>query len=96
MPKPSGVFDYAEWRIGKLTDEQRSNLARSFSYMDLSVWLGTTLIAHEAIRRAMAKRGLTINGQCTGLTESDKERREALGRRLKLPGPQCPNQERQC
>ena len=35
MPKTSGVFEYVEWRIGKLTDEQRSNLARSFSYLDL-------------------------------------------------------------
>ena len=68
MPKTSGVFHYTEWLIGKLTDEQRSQLARSFTYMDLCVGLGTTLIVHEASRLAMAKRGLNVNGQRIGLT----------------------------
>ena len=65
MPKASGVFDYTEWLIGKLTDEQRSQLARSFTYMDLCVGLGAPLIVHEAFRRAMARHGLNINGQKT-------------------------------
>ena len=62
MPNTSEVFDYTEWRIGKLTDEKRSQLARSFTYMDLCVGLGTTLIVHEAIRRAMEQHGLHIDG----------------------------------
>ena len=94
MPETSGVFDYTEWLIGKLTDEKRSQLARSFTYMDLSAGLGTTLIVHEAIRLAMAKRGLKLNGQCAGLTESDKDRREALGRRLDCLGLNAPIKNR--
>ena len=82
MPKTSGVFHYTEWLIGKLTDDQRRKLARSFAYMDLCAGLGSTLIVHEAIRQAMANHGLQTNGQCTGLTELSKERREALVRRV--------------
>ena len=62
MPEPSGVFDYVEWLIGKLTDEERSNLACSFSYMDLCAGLGTTLIAYDAIRRALDTHCLRIDG----------------------------------
>lgn len=90
MPKTSGVFDYAEWLIGKLTDEQRRKLACSFSYLDLCAGLGTTLIAHEAIQRAMEKHGLRIDGRCNGLTEFSKDRREALGRRLDSLGFTAP------
>ena len=82
MPKTSGVFDYADWLLGKLTDAQRSKLACSFSYMDLCAGLGTTLIVYEAIRRAMEKHGLRIDGRCHGMTELSKDRREALRRRL--------------
>ena len=94
MPKTRGVFHYTGWRIGNLTEEHRSQLARSFTYMDLCTGLGTTLIVHEAIRLAMARRGLNINGQCTGLTESDKDRREALGRRLGCLGLNAPIKNR--
>ena len=90
MPKASGVFHYTEWLIGKLTDEQRSQIARPFTYMDLCTGLGTTLIVHEGVRQAMARRGLNINGQCTGLTESEKDRREALGRRMVRLGLNAP------
>ena len=62
MPKASGVVDYAEWRIGKLTDEQRIKLARSFSCMDLCVGLGTTPIVSGAIRRAMESMAYTSMG----------------------------------
>jgi hypothetical protein len=45
MPKTSGVFDYAEWLLSKLSEEQRKKkLAQSFSYMDLCAGLGTTLM----------------------------------------------------
>ena len=90
MPKTSGVFHYTEWLIGKLTDDQRRKLARSFTYMDLCAGLGTTLMVHEAIRRAMARHRLKINGRCIGLTESVKDRREALGRRLDCLGLNAP------
>ena len=90
MPKTSGVFHYTEWLIGKLTDDQRRKLARSFTYMDLCAGLGATLIVHEAIRRAMARHGLNIIGQRSGLTESVKDRREALGRRLDCLGLNAP------
>ena len=82
MPKTSGVFDYAEWLLSKLSEEQRKKLARSFSYMDLCAGLGTTLIVYEAIRRALNKHALCIHGECHGMTELSKDRREALGRRL--------------
>ena len=58
MPKTSGVFPYTERLTGKLTDDQRRKLARSFTYMDLCAGLGTTLMVHEAIRRAMARHCL--------------------------------------
>ena len=58
--------------------------------MDFCVGLGTTLIAHEALRRAMVKHGLSIDGRCNGLTESSKDRREALGRRLESLGFTAP------
>ena len=93
MPKTSGVFDYAEWLIGKLTEEQRRKLACSFSYMDLGAGLGTTLIVYEALRRAMEKHGLHIHGRCSGLTESSAVRREALGRRLDRLGFTAPIKE---
>ena len=93
MPKTSGVFDYAGWLIGKLTDEERSKLARSFSYMDLCAGLIATLIAHDAIRRAMDKHGLHIDGRCTGLTELSKDRRDALGRRLGSLGFTAPTKK---
>jgi hypothetical protein len=65
-----------------LSEEQRKHLARSFSYMDLCAGLGTTLIVYEAIRRALNKHALCIHGECHGMTELSKDRREALGRRL--------------
>ena len=95
-PTTSGAFDYTEWRIGKLTDEHRSMFAHSCVCMDLCVGLDTTRIAQEAIRRAMARHCLNNNGECTGLTESVKDRREALGRRLGCLGLDAPNQEQQC
>ncbi len=82
MPKTSGVFDYADWLVSTLSEEQRGKLTRAFSFMDLCAGLGTTLIAYEAIRRAMQKHGLPLDGECSGLTELAKDRREALGRRL--------------
>jgi hypothetical protein len=50
--------------------------------MDLCAGLGTTLIVYEAIRRALNKHALCIHGECYGMTELSKDRREALGRRL--------------
>jgi len=50
--------------------------------MDLCAGLGTTLIVYEAIRRALNKHALCMHGECHGMTELSKDRREALGRRL--------------
>ena len=82
MPTSSGCFDYTQWLVSKLTSEQWSKLARAFTYLDLCAGLGTTIIAHEALRRALLLHDLRINGKCAGLTESSRDRREALKRRL--------------
>ena len=50
--------------------------------MDLCAGLGTTLTVYEAIRRALNNHALCIHGECHGMTELSKDRREALGRRL--------------
>ena len=81
MPNTSGVFDYAIWLVGKLSTEQRDRLQRSFHFMDLCAGLGTTLLACEALKFAMIKYGLRIDGTCTGLTEVAEGKREALRRR---------------
>jgi len=81
MPKTSGVFDYTLWLVGKLSSHQRGQLLRGFRFMDLCAGLGTSLLAYEALRVALRHYGLDMDGACTGLTEMDDQRREALSRR---------------
>ena len=83
LPKSSGVFDYAIWLLGRLTEEQRQKLTRSFSWMDLCAGLGTPFIAYEALRRGMLPHGICPDGQCKGLTEMSESRRAALRRRAR-------------
>ena len=77
----SGVFDYATWLVGRLTEEQRRKLTHSFTWMDLCAGLGTPLIAYEALRRGLLPHGLSPAGECQGLTEMSDNRRAALRRR---------------
>ena len=93
MPKTSGVADYVEWLVGKLSEEQRGRLTRAFTYMDLCAGLGTTRIAHAGIRRAMLECGIHDHGQCSGLTEMSMDRRAALQRRLTRLGLTAPYAE---
>ena len=82
MPNSSGVFDYATWLVGQMSHEQRLKLTRSFTWVDLCAGLGTPFIAYEALRRALQPYGLCPAGECNGLTEKSKDRRDALGRRM--------------
>ena len=69
MPKTSGVFDYAQWVVDKLEPEHRDALKDVFqktTYMDLCAGLGTSMIANEALRRALLP---CVVAQCTALTE---------------------------
>ena len=90
MPNTSGVFNYAMWLVGKLSSQQRDKLQIGFHFMDLCAGLGTTLLAHEALKSAMRHYGLRTDGACTGLTELAEGKREALRRRcarLKINTP---------
>ena len=69
------------WLVGRLTEEQRLKLTQPFTWMDFCAGLGTSLIAYEALRRGMLPHGLSPAGECKGLTETCKDRREALRRR---------------
>ena len=82
MPNSSGVFDYATWLVGRMSHEQRLKLTRSFTWVDLCAGLGTPFIAYEALRRALQPYGLSPAGECKGLTEKSKDRRDALSRRM--------------
>ena len=82
-PDTSGVFAYATWLVARLTGEQRVKLTRAFTWVDLCVGLGTPFFVHEALRRALQAYNLRPQGECTGMTEINKERREALKRRAK-------------
>ena len=82
MPNTSGVFDYATWLVGRMSDEQRCKLTRSITWMDMCAGLGTSFIAYEALRRALQPYGLCPAGDCNGLTEMSKDRRDALRRRM--------------
>ncbi len=82
MPKSSGVFDYAQWLVEKLTSEQCGKLQRPSTYMDVCAGLGTSVIAQEALRRAMLQYRLCIDGQCTCLIEIAKDLQAALRRHL--------------
>jgi hypothetical protein len=82
MPNPSGVFDYATWLVGRINHEQPLKLTRSFTWVDLCAGLGTPFIAYEALRRALQPYGMCPAGECTGLTEMSKDRRDALRRRM--------------
>ena len=86
MPKTSGVFDYAQWVVDKLELEHRDALKDVFqktTYMDLCAGLGTSMIANEALRRALLP---CIVAQCTALTEKAPDIQEALRRRLAVAG----------
>ena len=80
-PKTSGVFDYAIWLLGRLTAQQREKLTKPFTWIDLCAGLGTPLITYEALRRGMLPYGQSLTGQCEGMTEMCKDRRDALRRR---------------
>ena len=85
-PKTNGLFDYTEWLVAKLGDEQREALKHAFektTYMDLCAGLGTSLIVNEALKRALLP---CAGATCTGLTESSKEKQVALQRRLDKAG----------
>ena len=82
MPNSSGVFDYATWLVGRMSHEQQLKLTHSFTWVDLCAGLGTPFIAYEALRRALQPYGLCPTGECTGLTEKSKNRRDALRRRM--------------
>ena len=96
-PDSSGVLAYATWLVARLTGEQRVKLTRAFTWIDLCAGLGTPFFVHEALRQALQAYNLRPAGECTGITEIDKERREALKRRA-----MCafwwlsPNRLRQC
>ena len=81
MPSSSGVFAYATWLVGRLTEEQRQKLTCQFTWMDLCAGLGTPYIAYEALRQGMLPYGISPQGECTGLTEKSPDRRAALRRR---------------
>ena len=81
MPSSSGVFAYATWLVGLLTEEQRQKLTCQFTWMDLCAGLGTPYIAYEALRHGMLPYGIIPKGECTGLTEKSPDRRAALRRR---------------
>ena len=80
-PNSSGVFAYATWLVGKLSEKQRQKLTCQFTWMDLCAGLGTPYIAYEALRHGLLPYDLSPNGKCTGLTEKSPERRAALRRR---------------
>ena len=90
MPNSSGVFDYATWLVGRMSREQRLKLARSFNWVDLCAGLGTPFIAYEALRRALQPYGLSPAGECKGLTEKSKDRRDALSRRMVYAASSAP------
>ena len=81
VPDTSGLFDYATWLMDLLTDTQRQSLTSRFTWMDLCAGLGTPIIVYEALRRALLPFNLSLDGTCTGLTEMNDSRREALRRR---------------
>ena len=89
-PDTSGVFDYATWSVARLTQEQRVKLTRAFTWIDLCAGLGTPIFVHEALRQALEPYDLRPAGECTGMTEINKERREALKRRAMCVFGRCP------
>ena len=80
-PDTSGVFAYATWLVARLTGEQRVQLTRACTWIDLCVGLGTPFFVHEALRQALQSYNLRLTGECAGMTEIKKDRREALKRR---------------
>ena len=80
-PDTSGVFAYATWLVARLTGEQRVQLTRAFTWVDLRVGLGAPFFVHEALRQALQAYNLRPAGECTGMTANIKERRAALKRR---------------
>ena len=83
MPNSNGVLDYATWLVGRPSHEQRLKLTHSFTWVDLCAGLGTPFIAYEAFAPCLAdKYGLCPIGECTGLTEKSKYKRDALRRRM--------------
>ena len=89
-PDTSSVFAYATWLVARLTLEQRVKLTRSFTWIDLCAGLGTPFFVHEALRRALQAYNLRPQGECTGMTEINKERRQALRRRAISAFGCCP------
>ena len=83
-PITSGAFDYCSWVIKEvLSEAECEKLAKApFTYMDLCAGMGTSIISVEAVRRALAERGVTLRSTCTALTEKNPRKREALHRRL--------------
>ena len=60
-PITSGAFDYGSWVIQEVsTEAECRKLAKTpFTYMDLFAGMGTSIISVEAVRRALAERGVT-------------------------------------
>ena len=83
-PITSGAFDYCSWVIKEvLSEAECEKLAKApFTYMDLCAGMGTSIISVEAVRRALAERGVTLRSTCIALTEKNPRKREALHRRL--------------
>ena len=89
-PDTSSVFAYATWLVARLTLEQRVKLTRAFTWIDLCAGLGTPFFVHEALRQALQAYNLRTAGQCTGITEINNERQEALKRRAMCAFGGCP------
>ena len=79
-PDTSSVFAYATWLVARLTQEQRVKLTRAFTWIDLCAGLGTPFFVHEALRQPLQAYNLRPAGECTGMTEINKEWRKALKR----------------
>ena len=71
-PITSGAFDYCSWVIKEvLSEAECEKLAKApFTYMDLCAGMGTSIISVEAVRRALAERGVTLRSTCIALAGS--------------------------
>lgn len=80
-PLTSGLFDFTCWVVNQvLTPRERGAMEQlQFSYLDLCAGMGTSILAVEALRRALHHN---FEGTCIALTESDRKKRLGLVRRL--------------